>query len=312
MPTRLIIDTDPGIDDAQAIMIAFAHRQHGTRVEAITTVAGNVGLDCTTPNACTILDVLDVPHAETPVYAGSPHALVGADVRTHYHGADGLGGCYFSPSARPVAAEHAALALIRLANAAPGELTLAALGPLTNLALATRLDPELPAKFKRLVVMGGNVQGAGNMPNGSEFNFFVDPEAAAVVLEHWPGLWLLSWETTTRYRLDAAHVDELTGAGTPRAEFLRRTSAGAVASMEEFYGARSMHTPDGLAMAVALEPDIVTRSELHPVRVELHGAHTRGHAVVDWIDRSEQAANVNIVLEIDFARFWEMFKAAVA
>jgi purine nucleosidase len=312
MPTRLVIDTDPGVDDAHAIMLACAHRQHGSTVEAITTVAGNVGLERTTPNACTVLDALDVPAAETPVFAGSPRALVGPDVRTHYHGADGLGDCGFPPSARPVEREHAALALIRLASQSPGELTLAAIGPLTNLALAVRLDPALPGKFKRLVVMGGNIQGAGNMPNGSEYNFFVDPEAAAVVFEAWPGLWLVSWETTTKYRLYGRHLDELAGAGTPRAEFFTRIAAGMVGAMTAHYGQRSLHAPDGLAVAIALEPDIVTRSELRPARVEVCGEHTRGHSIVDWINRSGREPHVNVALELDFERFWALLKAAVA
>ena len=109
----------------------------------------------------------------------SPGGSGGRDV----HGADGLGDCHFPPSTRPVEAEHAANALVRLANEAPGELTLVSLGPLTNLALAVNLDPDLPGKYRRLVVMGGAVRATGNMPRPStEFNVACDPEAAAVVL----------------------------------------------------------------------------------------------------------------------------------
>ncbi len=173
---RLVIDTDPGVDDAHALLMGFAHPH--ARVEAITTVSGNVGLDKTTANAKTILDVLQVDPEQTPLFAGCDRAILGAQPDAAYvHGTDGLGDGPRTPSARPVQAGHAALALIRLANQFPGELTLLALGPLTNVALALRLDPTLPKKYKRLVCMGGSIRGTCNMRERpvTEFNFFADP-----------------------------------------------------------------------------------------------------------------------------------------
>jgi len=125
--TRLVIDTDPGVDDAQAIMLAFAHP--GTQVEAVTVVAGNVGLDRTVANACTILDVLDVSPTATPVFAGCRRSLLGCRLDATSHGADGLGDSHYPPSRRPVVTEHASLAIVRFATQAPGELTLVAIGP---------------------------------------------------------------------------------------------------------------------------------------------------------------------------------------
>ena len=308
--TRLVIDTDPGVDDAHALMLALTHP--GARVEAITTVAGNVGLERTTANACTILDALDVPPERTPIYAGCDRALVSADSRAeHVHGDDGLGNSRFPPSARRVEAEHAVLALMRLANQSPGEITLAAIGPLTNVALATRLDPALPQKFKRLVVMGGAIRGTGNMPNPTtEFNIFTDPEAAAIVFENWPGLWLLSWETTMDYMLPMEQVRELINAGTPKAEFFRRITTHTL----EFIRARGragLNAPDPLAVAAAIEPEIVTKAERRAVAVELHGTHTRGQTSVDWFGLTRRAPNVNLILHIDYERFWKMMRATV-
>ncbi len=177
---RLVIDTDPGVDDAHAIMLAAAHPD--VRIEAVTTIVGNSSLERTTDNACKILDLLG---QEAPVYRGSPHPLVfPPSFASYFHGEDGLGDSGYPPSSRPVETEHAALALIRLADKAPGELTLVAIGPLTNVALALRLDPGLPGRYKSLMVMGGAVRAMGNTQNHSaEFNFWTDPEAAQIVLQ---------------------------------------------------------------------------------------------------------------------------------
>lgn len=309
--TRLVIDTDPGVDDAHAIMLAFAHPR--TRVEAITVVAGNVGLERTLANACTILDVLNLPPKQPPVFAGCGRPLLGPHVRATSHGADGLGNSHHPPSMRLVEAEHAALAIVRLADESPGELTLVAIGPLTNLALALSLDTGLPRKYKRLVVMGGAVRATGNMNSPStEFNVFSDPEAAAIVLEHWPGVSLLPWETTMRYLVSIERVNELMSGTGPRAQFFRRITEQQPRLVFEQFGLSGIFAADPLAMAVAVEPEIVTRSERHRVTVELNGRHTRGQTTVDWFDFSGEAPSVEIILELDGDRFWEMTKASVA
>jgi purine nucleosidase len=310
---RLVIDTDPGVDDAHALLMAFTHPE--ARVEAITTVAGNVGLDKTTANACTILDVLAVDPEQTPLYAGCDRAILGGQPDAAYvHGTDGLGDGPRTPSSRPVAAEHAALALIRLANAYPGELTLVALGPLTNLALALRLDPALPEKYQRLVVMGGAIRGTGNMAERpvTEFNVYADPEAAAIVFAGWPRLTLVSWETTMLYPLTVEHLETLMSAGTPRSEFFKRITSKVHSYVRDHLGRDGVYAPDPLAMAVALEPSIVTRCETRAVTVELAGAHARGLTSVDWAGLTHRPANVDLVMEVDFERFWKLMLTSVA
>ncbi|MGD9030813.1 MAG: nucleoside hydrolase [Anaerolineae bacterium] len=304
---RLIIDTDPGVDDAHAIMMAFAHPE--AQIEALTTVAGNVSLERTTANACTLLDVLE---QDVPVYAGSNRPLLAGSLdASHVHGEDGLGESGYPPSRRQVADEHAVHALYRLANESPGELTLVAIGPLTNVALATRLDPTLPTKYKRLVVMGGAIHGIGNVTPTAEFNVHTDPKAAAVVFDAWPGLTLVSWETTMAHGFSAAQIEALMAIDSPRAEFFRRITRRTLETIHQMLGREELLAPDGLAVAVALEPDIVRRAEAHHVQVELAGEHTRGQTVVDWSDQSGREPNVNLVLEIDTERLWELMKAAI-
>ena len=303
---RIVIDTDPGIDDAHAIMLALAHP--GTKVEALTTVAGNVSLERTTANALIVLDALG---ADVPVFAGCEDALViPTPRRAISHGSDGLGDSGYPLSARRAMAEHAVYALIRMAAEAPGELTLVALGPLTNIALATRLDPELPRRFRRLVVLGGAIQAMGNSwTPAAEFNFYVDPEAAAIVLDRWPGVTIVPWETAMRYAISAQVAEELAAIASPRAEFFRRITRRRFAQQIPELGVA--YDPDPLAVAVALEPDIVRRAEQRTVKVELAGQSTRGQTVVDWFDLTGRPPNATLVLEVDQERFLELLKLSL-
>jgi purine nucleosidase len=304
---RFVIDTDPGVDDAHAIMMAFADPE--AQVEAITTVAGNVSLERTTANACTILDVLE---QHVPVYAGCSRPLVSpASDASHVHGQDGLGNSRYPPSKRKVDGEHAVNALVRLANASPGELTLVTIGPLTNVALATRLDPALPSKYKRLIAMGGAIRGTGIVTSVAEFNAYTDPEAVAIVFDTWPGLTLISWETTMAHAFTAEQVETLMAMDSPRAEFFRRITQWKINFIHQSMGRQVLPTADGLAVAVALEPDIVRKAEAHYVQIELAGHYTRGQTVVDWNDQTGQEPNANLVLEVDTERFWELMQAAV-
>ncbi|MBN1260238.1 MAG: nucleoside hydrolase [Anaerolineae bacterium] len=304
---RLVIDTDPGVDDAHAIMAAAAHP--AVHIEALTAVKGNVALKHTAANACKILDIME---SEATVYAGCALPLIAPPSdASEFHGRDGLGNSNLPPSPRPIAEEHAVQALIRMANAAPGELTLLAIGPLTNVAMATRLDPELPQKYRELVVMGGSIRGMGNATPAAEFNLYTDPEAAAIVFSTWPQLTLLSWETTMAHTFSPQQVDALWSMASPRAEFFRRVSQNTLDFINHFLGDRFLLEPDLLAAAVAIEPDIVKTAEWRHVEIELAGVNTRGQTTVDWFDRTGKDPNVKLVLEMDTDRVWEMLKAAL-
>jgi purine nucleosidase len=302
----LLIDTDPGVDDALAILMAHAH----TDVAALTVAAGNVGLGHTVRNARTLVDLIG---ATTPVFAGCPSPLVRApeEDAAFVHGADGFGDVGFPEPRHRAEAEHAALALIRLTREHPGELTLVALGPLTNLALAVRLDPSLPERVKRLVIMGGAVTGRGNTGKvPAEFNIGFDPEAAHVVFEAFPLFDLVDWEATVRHAFPDALYDGWVAADDARARFFGQIFATA-RRFNAKHEREGFIAADALAMAVALDPGIVTRAETRHVAIELDGRLTRGATVVDWQDRLGGRPHARIVLEVDQARFGEMIRQAL-
>ena len=298
--SALLIDTDPGVDDALAILMA--HEQ--ADVVALSIAGGNVGIEHTTRNALKLVERLGV---DTPVFAGSAVPLVQPSPDAGFvHGADGFGDTgYFVPS-RKAEDEHAASAIVRLARAHAGGLTLVALAPLTNLALALRLDPELPSRFARLVVMGGAVNGRGNTERvPAEFNIGFDPEAAHVVFSSWPQFDLVDWEACLRHTLDFDRFEKALAAGDERARFYAAISRKARA-FNRVRGRPGVVAADALAMAVALDPTIVILAEHHRVDIELDGRSTRGATVVDWEDRQGLGPNARIVLEVDQARFEAM------
>lgn len=304
---RLVIDTDPGVDDAHAILMALAHPD--VHVEAITSVSGNVGVHLTTANACHILDAAGV---DVPVFEGAEAALISRNPPADYvHGKDGLGDSNLPASKRVVEKEHAVNALVRLANENPGELTLVAIGPLTNIALATCLDPALPSKYKKLVIMGGAIRAQGNTTPLAEFNTHTDPEAAEIVFKGWNNVTLVSWETTMAHVFSAEQVKTLWELQTPTAEFFRRITGNTLKFIEQHLGQRMLFAADFLAMAVAIEPSIVRKAENKFVEVELQGKHSRGQTVVDWMDSHKHKPNAELIIEMDSARLWELFQMAL-
>jgi purine nucleosidase len=302
---KLLIDTDPGVDDALAILMAHAHAD----VLALSIAAGNVGITHTVANALKLVETIG---ARTPVFAGCATPLVlPAEDAAFVHGADGFGDTGYTPASRSAEGEAAALAILRLSHAHAGELVLVAIAPLTNLALALKLDPNLPQRVARLVVMGGAVTGRGNTRRApAEFNIGFDPEAAHVVFSAWPQITLVDWEATMRHGIAFERMQAWLDAENPRARFYRAISRKTHAWSRE-RGRPKALAADALAMAVALQPDIVVRAESRHVAIELTGAHTRGATVVDWEHRLGAAANANIVLDVDQARFEALVAAAL-
>lgn len=304
----LLIDTDPGVDDALALLMAFNDRQH--QVVGLTIAAGNVGLAHTVANA---LKICDVANVDVPVYAGCAAPLLHSAIDAAYvHGQDGLGDVGHTPSLRAAEAEHAALAILRLSHQYTGRLLLVALGPLTNLAVALQLDPTLPSRIARLVVMGGAVTGHGNMTAAAEFNIGFDPEAAHIVLTAFPHFDLVDWEATMAHGLPHDEVIQWLAADSPRARFFDEISRNTREWSVDRRG-DDWFAADALAMAHALDPGGALEVTPRALLVETEGRHARGATVVDWrVEQANDGGNASILLRYDRKRFQQQVQAALA
>jgi Inosine-uridine nucleoside N-ribohydrolase len=305
----LLIDTDPGVDDALALLMAFNSDAH--EVVGLTIAAGNVGLGHTVRNALKLREVAGCAHV--PVFAGceGPLVHVPREDAAHVHGRDGFGDVgYADPSGR-AEAEHAALAILRLSHEHAGRLLLVALGPLTNLALALRLDPTLPQRVARLVVMGGAVTAHGNITPVAEFNVGFDPEAAHVVLSGFPKYDLADWEATMAHGFHHREVEKWLAAPSPRAAFYDAISRQTRLWSEDRRG-QYWYSADSLAMAWALEPEGALEAVERPLAVETGFGLARGLTAVDWNRQTGAADNARILLRYDQARFEARVQAALA
>jgi purine nucleosidase len=296
---RILIDCDPGIDDALALMLAFADPT--AEVVGVTTVAGNRPLEVVTRNALQLVEFFGA--AGIPVAAGAARPLVREPITAVSHGDSGLGGFDLpEPTGTPVD-EHAVDFIIRTVLAsAPGALTIVAIGPLTNLALALRKEPAIARHVKRVAIMGGGA-GVGNQSPVAEFNFFADPEAASEVL-------LGDWETvvfglnlTWQSSASADILARIVAAGTPKAE--------ALAAWLRFYGLQET-TPDGSGPSVhdactvawVLDPAVATLVPAH-IDVETTGRLTSGESVVDLALGDGRSPNARWAKSLDRERFWD-------
>ncbi|MDQ7029116.1 MAG: nucleoside hydrolase [Ardenticatenia bacterium] len=300
----MLVDTDVGVDDALALMMVLAAPE--VDVVGICGVAGNVGLDHVMRNIGVVLDAAGAP--PIPIYRGCAGPLVGEHRDAGgVHGADGLGNTAFPPSSRPVSDAHAALAIVEASRACP-DLTLLTLGPLTNVALAFRLDPEVPSRLNRLIVMGGTIRGQGNVIPAAEYNVWADPEAAHIVLNSGANLWLISWETTLEHLIPWGQWGELLRQPTPKARFARAITGHIEKVVRHTFRLPGFPIPDPLAAAVAMAPEAVRRAHHFPVHVELCGRHCRGQTIVDYHGVGGKAPNAHVVFELDMETIYALLE----
>jgi len=299
----IIIDTDPGVDDALALLLAAGSPE--LEVLAVTTVGGNVTLDHATENAQRILPIAWHGRPAPPLYRG---AAGGTETAEYVHGADGLGGVSLHrdqtgalsfPPAGSLATGAAHDAILSLVASHPGEITLVTLGPLTNVAVALQHDPAIMRRIREVVIMGGAFREPGNTGPVAEFNIFVDPEAAQIVCDSGLPLRWVPIDVTHRCLLRREQVERL--AESPRAHFARAIAGFYMDYHYSGYGEYACFLHDPVAVAAVIWPELFY-TEPKRVDVETFGSLTRGMTVADFRPdayRSHAKPNSSIALGVD-------------
>jgi purine nucleosidase len=280
LPRPFLIDTDTASDDAVALIMAL--RAPDVRVVAITTVAGNVPVAQSTRNA---LYTVELCGADVPVYAGADKPLLRTyQNATWFHGRDGLGDHGYPAPRQSAAVAHAVDAMIEAIEANPG-IVVVTLAPLTNVALALAKKPAIAAKVGRCVVMGGAPCCEGNVTPAAEYNIWVDPEAARMVMRSGMPIELIGWQLS---RGDAVvredDIARILGFDNPIAKFAIECNSHAREAYKVQTGEDGISLPDPVAMAIALDPTMGTDWSEHYVDVETQSELTRGMTVVDRLN----------------------------
>lgn len=291
---QIIVDCDPGVDDALAL--AFAHGHPALALRGVTTVAGNVGLDLTTGNALAVRDFLGM--RDVPVVAGCDGPLLRPGLHARQvHGDTGLGEARIGPSASAPAAGHAVDYLIDSVSSAPGEITLVAIGPLTNIALAVRRHPPLVRQVAEFVMMGGSA-GRGNVTPAAEFNMAADPEAAAIVFGAGWTVTMIGLDVTLRTHVTMEVRQRLSGLGRLADDLLLPCLAGYSTG-----GADGPAVHDVCAVAQVAAPSLIS---CVPARVEVEtaGRWTAGMTVTDFTAAPGEC-NARVAAGIDVPAFWD-------
>jgi pyrimidine-specific ribonucleoside hydrolase len=301
--TRLIIDTDPGIDDAYALVLACASPE--VELIGVTTVFGNVGLANTTRNALRVLALCG--REDVPVAAGADRPLVHPHQHRarHVHGEDGLSGLAdtLPERATGLVGTDAVALMARLLDESPEPVTIVPIGPLTNIALLLAAHPSIQSKIARLVIMGGGLAG-GNMTAAAEFNVWSDPEAARrVLVEESVPTTLVPLDMTMQCVVDGAWQDQLAASG-PRGATLVKLSSAYRSHYRRSLGHDGIVIHDAVAVAEAIQPGLLSTTRM-PVDVECGFGPARGMTIGDrrdWIEDARHEVDVALSADLDEVR----------
>lgn len=311
MPTnrKIIIDTDPGQDDAIAILLALASPE--LEVVGITAVAGNVPLRLTEKNARKICELAGRP--DVRVFAGAERPLLRRSVTAeHVHGKTGLDGPILPEPTMPLQEQHAVDFIIEtLMKEESGTITLCPLGPLTNIALALIREPRIAPRIKEIVLMGGGFFEGGNMTPAAEFNIYVDPHAADVVFRSGAPIVVMPLDVTHKALTTAARIEAIRSLGT-------RVGDAAAALLEFFerfdeekYGTDGGPLHDPCVIAYLLRPELFTGRHCN-VEVEISSELTMGMTVVDWWGVTDRPKNAMVMRDIDADGFFTLLTDRLA
>uniref|UniRef100_A0A8C5P777 Inosine/uridine-preferring nucleoside hydrolase domain-containing protein n=1 Tax=Leptobrachium leishanense TaxID=445787 RepID=A0A8C5P777_9ANUR len=301
----LLVDVDCGVDDAQALMMALAAPE--VQILGITCCFGNSTIEHVCRNVLRVLKVCN--RMEIPVFRGVSHSLLCEKNPPFAHfGGDGLGdaGDPNSPGLVLLQKEHAVHAMIRLINEHQHQISLVALGPLTNVAMAVKLDPSIPQKIKKLFIMGGNLEGRGNRTPCAEFNFCLDPEAAYIVLNDYTcPTYIATLEFALGNKLTKDYFEKWVNQDTEKAKFMK-TITMKLQQKDDFV------SYDSYAVAAAIDGTIIADYLECAVNVELQGLYTRGMMVLDVSDKWKKKHKAILMKKADLEKFKQRLWAALA
>ncbi|MBX0326335.1 nucleoside hydrolase [Oscillochloris sp. ZM17-4] len=302
-PLRVLLDTDPGIDDALAILLALASPE--IDLAALAVVHGNCALSEAVRNGLDVLALGGAAHI--PVAAGCDRPLLRPRFHApEVHGVSGLGYAALPPSPAAAVAEHAVDLLIREVMAAPGEVTLVAVGPLTNVALAMRKEPRLAGSLRELIYMGGAFRIEGNASPLAEFNVYADPHAAQIVFTSGAPITIMPWDITRGVRITDVHIGRLLERGGPIAHFVAESTRYYMEMHRVRLGFAGCSLNDPAALALAYVPELAVTRPVN-VEVELSGELSVGKTVADFLGKTDRAPNVRLVEQFDGEGFVEHF-----
>jgi purine nucleosidase len=304
-PQSVIIDTDTAGDDSQALLLAATSDR--VEIEGVTICAGNVEFDYQVENAKYTLDLAGVADDVT-VYEGARKPLLKEHEFADYvHGEGGLGGSLFPDTGIESGDRHGADFIVDAARERPGELTLVCIAPLTNVALALRKEPELGDLLDSVWVMGGNVNCLGNVTPAAEYNFWVDPDAAKLVLNELD-VTLFDWGLTLRDTVfDTETLAQVEATDTPYADFYSEITTSVRAFNRESFGEDITTQPDSAVVAGLIDPELIEESSTYHVDVDEREGMTRGYSAVDEDGVGDGVPRTEVVESLDAEGFRELF-----
>ena len=304
-PRRVIIDTDTAGDDSQALLLAATSDR--IEVEGVTICAGNVEFDSQVENAKYTLDLAGVTDDVT-VYEGARKPLLKHhDYADYVHGEGGLGGSLFPDTGIESGDRHGVDFIVDAAREHPGELTLVCIAPLTNVALALRKEPDLGELLDSVWVMGGNVNCLGNVTPAAEYNFWVDPDAAKLVLNELD-VTLFDWGLTVRDTVfDAETLARIDGMDTPYADFYAEITTPVREFNRESFDEDVTTQPDSAVVAGLIEPALLEESSTYHVDVDDREGMTRGYSAVDEDGVGDGDPRTEVVESLDADGFEDLF-----
>ncbi len=317
---RLIIDTDTAGDDVFSLMLAL--RRPGVTVEAITIAHGNVGFEQHAENALATLAACE-RGGEVPVYLGAQRPFTRLPLDAAYvFGADGMSDSGFAKTVQRPSPGHAADEIVRRVMEAPGEITLIAQAPLTNIALAYLREPRIANAVKHLWIMGGTDNAVGNVTPAAEYNLYADPEAAKIVINAGFAMSIVTWTETLRDGLlTLEQLAALAALGTSRATFFTAVNRTSLAFAQEIQNVDGSLHPDALTCALALDEALILESEMAVVDVETMGELTRGYLsvsnpILPDIEVADPALvrrppNARMIKKVDQAGFYQALRDAL-